>query len=45
MNPGQPPIERPPQQGDSHQDVDKTKAKLDSLPKVDPKEWVCPTTK
>ena len=45
MSPGQTPIERPAQQGDSHQDFDKTKAKLDGLPKVDPKEWVCPKTK
>ena len=36
---------RPSQAGDSHQDVDMTKANLDKLPKVDPKEWVCPKIK
>lgn len=45
MSPGQQPVERDAQPGDSHQDVDKTKANLDGLPKVDPKEWVCPVTK
>jgi hypothetical protein len=33
---------RPPQKGDSHQDFPATKANLSSLPKIDPKEWVCP---
>jgi hypothetical protein len=45
MSPGQTPIERTAQQGDSHQDFDQTKSKLDGLPKVDPKEWVCPKIK
>jgi|GEM_PF-1354838 len=40
--PGAASINRAAKTGDSHQDYDKTKAKLDSLPKVDPKEWVCP---
>ena len=40
--PGAAPINRAAKTGDSHQDTDKTKANLDGLPKVDPKEWVCP---
>ncbi|MFY9608510.1 MAG: hypothetical protein WAU45_07835 [Blastocatellia bacterium] len=31
--------------GESHQDFAKTKANLANLPKVDPKEWVCPAAK
>lgn len=33
---------RPPQAGDSHQDVPKTKAAFDSLPQIPPSSWVCP---
>jgi hypothetical protein len=38
------PDHRPPQTGDSHQDVAATKAKLSGLPKVDPKLWACRQT-
>jgi uncharacterized protein DUF4157 len=37
--------ERKAVKGESHQDFEKTKANLEHLPKVDPKEWVCPGTK
>lgn len=39
------PGTRPPIKGDSHQDVDKTRANLQNLPKVDPALWVCPEKK
>jgi len=36
---------RPPQAGDTHQDVARTRANLAGLPEVDPTKWVCPETK
>lgn len=33
---------RPPQQGDTHQDVPKTKEALENAPEADKKKWVCP---
>ncbi|GAX45678.1 hypothetical protein NIES4075_66990 [Tolypothrix sp. NIES-4075] len=36
---------RPAQQGEEHQDYEKTKANLNNLPKVNSSEWVCPKTK
>lgn len=36
---------RPAVEGESHQDIEKTKANLAGLPKVDPKEWLCPGAK
>jgi hypothetical protein len=36
---------RPPQQGDTHQDVPKTKEALENAPEADKKKWVCPGKK
>ncbi len=36
---------RPPQSGDSHQDIARTDAALSSAPKADASKWVCPKTK
>lgn len=36
---------QPPQAGDSHQDVAKTKQAFDQLPKIPPASWVCPQEK